>query len=89
MTAVTAEIQSLLEAALKLPDDARAELAVILLDSIEDGSPPAEVEAAWSAEVERRREALRSGRAELFPSEDVERELEEIIAEVAEPRRAG
>ncbi|WP_106090080.1 addiction module protein [Enhygromyxa salina] len=36
-------------------------LAAILADSIGDGSPPEEIEAAWLAEAQRRLAAIRRG----------------------------
>lgn len=77
---MTAEAERLLEAAMKLPDAERAELAAVLADSVGDGSSDDEREAAWAAEAKRRLEALRSGSSETIPSEDVERELDEIVA---------
>ncbi len=38
------------------------------------------LEAAWIAEAKRRLEDVRSGKSKLIPSEEVERELEEIIS---------
>lgn len=77
---VTAEAERLLEAAMKLPDDERAELAAILSDSIGDGHTEAEIDAAWIAEAKRRLAEFRSGKSQAVPSEDVERELDQIIA---------
>ncbi len=73
------ETQSLLDAVLTLPDDERAELSAILADSLGDGSRPSEVEAVWLAEARRRLQAVRTGRSKVVPSEDVERELDEIV----------
>ncbi|MFO7563444.1 MAG: addiction module protein [Enhygromyxa sp.] len=72
-----------------MPEDERAELAAILVDSIGDGRPQTEIDAAWLAEAKRRLDALRSGRATLVPSEEVERELEDLIHDAPEARRAG
>lgn len=60
-----------IEAAMQLPDGERAELAAILTDSLGDGCSRQEVEAAWIAEVRRRRDAVVNGGptrpvAELF-----------------------
>lgn len=50
--------RKLLQDALDLPTSERAELAADLLASL-DGAPDDDVEAAWTAEIERRaREAL-------------------------------
>ncbi|MGB1017149.1 MAG: addiction module protein [Nannocystaceae bacterium] len=73
------ETQSLLDAALTLPDDERAELSAILADSLGDGSTPSEIEASWLAEARRRLQAVRAGASVVVPSEDVERELDEIV----------
>lgn len=72
-----------------LPEDQRAELAAILVDSIGDGRSEAEIDAAWLAEARQRLAAVRSGRATLVPTEKVERELEELILDTPEARRAG
>ncbi len=59
--------------------DGRAELSAILADSLGDGSPPSEIEAAWLSEAKRRLQAVRAGESAVVPSEDVERELDEIV----------
>lgn len=87
--ALTTSTQSILDTAMALPDDERAELAAILVDSIGDGRPEAEIDAAWLAEAKRRLEAVRSGKATLVPTEEVERELEDLILDAPEARRAG
>lgn len=76
---VTAEAERVLEAALDLPEDERAELAAILTDSLGDGSPDAQIEAAWVAEAKRRLADIRSGKSKTVAWEDVERELDELI----------
>lgn len=74
---------------MQLPADERAELAAILIDSIGDGRSDTEIDAAWLAEAKRRLEAVRSGSATLVPTEVVERELEALILDAPETRRAG
>jgi putative addiction module component (TIGR02574 family) len=76
---VTAEAERLLEAAMKLPDAERAELAVILADSIGDGSSEAEIEAAWIAEAKRRLEDIHSGKSKTIPWEEVDRKLRAML----------
>lgn len=76
---MTAEAERLLEAAMKLPDAERAELAAILADSIGDGSPEAEIEAAWIAEAKRRLEDIRSGKSKTIPWEQVDRKLRAML----------
>jgi hypothetical protein len=68
---VTDEADRILDAALQLPERERAELAVMLTDSIGDGSSPEEVRASWLAEVQRRREALARGEETLVDFDDM------------------
>lgn len=75
-----------MHAALTLSDDERAELILVLRDSLgDDASSSEEIEAAWVAEAQRRLEAVRSGREQPIAAEVVDVELEAII-EQAEPR---
>lgn len=62
------------QAALQLPPDARAALAVRLLDSLD---PRSSVSEGWDEELRRRVEAVRSGRAKTRPVEEFLAELEE------------
>ena len=73
MTQVATE---LLQRALALTAEERAELAGSLLESL-DGPPedPEAVEAAWSEEIARRIEDLDSGKAKTVPWEEVRRKL--------------
>ena len=82
---VTDEAKRILEAAMRLPDAERAALAVVLKDSIGDGSATEDIEAAWLEESERRREELRSGQAKTVSWQEVRREMFEMI----ERARAG
>lgn len=83
------EVERLLAEAMELPKHERAAMVAILEDSLGDGSPEEEIEAAWAAEIQRRLDAVRSGEVQLIPSEDVERELEDILDRADEPRRAA
>lgn len=72
--------EALFDAALALPRDSRAELAERLLISLHDELPledPAEVEAAWTAEAERRLAEFEAGTAVLVPGEEVLKMLRE------------
>lgn len=63
---MTRAVEELYEQASQLPVEDRAELAGLLLESIED--PPDEgVEEAWAAEVERRMAEYRAGRVKTIP----------------------
>ena len=79
LVVVTAEAERLLEAAMKLPDAERAELAVILADSIGDGSSDEEIEAAWVAEAKRRLQDIRAGKSKTIPWEDTDRKLRAML----------
>jgi len=57
-------VQELYEKASGLPAADRAELAGLLLDSLEE--PEEGVEEAWAAEIERRMDDFDAGRAETI-----------------------
>lgn len=52
--------EEILRKAMELPPEARAALAGSLLQSLEEGVD-ADAEAAWTAEIERRRQQMESG----------------------------
>jgi len=64
---MNAEIAELMEAALKLPPEARGALASCLLDSLHDDTVDSDAESAWAAEIARRVEDLDSGRVKTVP----------------------
>lgn len=74
------DVERLFTEAMDLPEDERAALAAILEDSLGDGSSENEIEMAWAAEIQRRLTVARSGEVELIPTEEVERELEEMAS---------
>jgi putative addiction module component (TIGR02574 family) len=57
-----------------LNDADRAELALFLINSLDQGSDP-DAEAAWDAELARRAEEIKSGKAVGEPAEKVFAEL--------------
>jgi putative addiction module component (TIGR02574 family) len=60
-----------------LPADERADLAAELLASLEGpADDPAEVEAAWAIEIERRARRVMSGESVGEPWEDVRTRIE-------------
>jgi putative addiction module component (TIGR02574 family) len=70
----------LLQQALRLEPNQRAELAEQLLESIRQSDFESEdLRRAWSDEVERRLEEVRHGRAELIPWEQVQEELSNVV----------
>lgn len=70
---MTPEISDLLKKALALPVDERAALANTLLDSL--AGTDESIQEAWDAEVARRMEDLKSGKAITVPWEELHRQL--------------
>lgn len=70
---MTSRAQDLLREALTLPVNERADVAAELLASLDDAGAedPAEVEAAWAAEIERRAARVIAGESQGIPWEDV------------------
>jgi putative addiction module component (TIGR02574 family) len=64
--------------ALRLDDDARAELAAELLASL-DGPADPNAETAWDAEIERRIAAIEAGTIPLEPWDEVRRRIERDV----------
>ncbi|HEU4456014.1 MAG TPA: addiction module protein [Longimicrobium sp.] len=64
------------DAAMSLPPEQRQEMAEALIASL-----PVDpmVESAWSTEIERRIEDLRTGKAKLIPAEEVFQEAEDLL----------
>jgi len=68
------DVQQLFNSALQLNGQDRAELAGMLLGSIEEGQD-ADAQAAWSDEIARRLEELSSGSVTPVPWAEVRRRL--------------
>lgn len=68
------EAKKLLDAALRLPPEARAALAGSLLESLEENGDE-EVEAAWAAELARRVRELDDGKATCAPWPEARRRI--------------
>jgi putative addiction module component (TIGR02574 family) len=75
---MTSRAQEVLREALGWPVDERAELAAELLASLDDAEAenPAEVEAAWAAEIEKRARRVLTEESAGIPWEDVRRRAE-------------
>lgn len=67
-------VQELYEKASELAPNDRAELAGLLLESIEEPSDDG-VEQAWAAEIERRLAEFRAGRVKRIPWSEVRARL--------------
>jgi putative addiction module component (TIGR02574 family) len=70
---MTGRAQALLREALALPVDERADVAAELLASLDDAAAddPADVEAAWAAEIEARARRVMTGESAGEPWPDV------------------
>ena len=70
---MTSRAQALLREALALPTDERADFAAELLASLDDAPPddPAQVEAAWAQEIERRARRVMRGESVGEPWQEV------------------
>jgi putative addiction module component (TIGR02574 family) len=63
---MTVKGQKVLEEAMSLPEDERADLAAALIESL-DGTADEGVEEAWAQEIERRVHEVESGAVETVP----------------------
>lgn len=75
MLAMNRAIQDLYERAFELAPEDRAELAGLLLESLEDDMPSDEIEQAWAAEVEKRMAEFRAGRVNTLSWQDLRAQL--------------
>lgn len=74
MKSMSPSAKKLLEEALALPEDARADLAAALLESLDEPTdPPHEVEAAWTDEIARRLREVETGAVKPIPWEEARR----------------
>jgi putative addiction module component (TIGR02574 family) len=67
--------KEIIEAALKLNPEVRAEVAEEILESLADSSD-GELSPAWEQELDRRVKEIEEGRVELIPAEQVFGEIE-------------
>ena len=69
------DIKALIEAALKLPPEARGAIANRLLESLQDEEVDPDVEAAWDAEIIRRVGELDSGLVKTIPWSEARQQI--------------
>lgn len=69
---MTTTVAKVLEDALRLPENERADLVARLIDSLDPGEGE-DVQAAWQAEVQRRLSALDNGIGKLIPWSEAHR----------------
>lgn len=67
----------IIQAAMALPPEARAQIAEQLLASLDPAQ--AEVDAAWEVEVERRIREVEEGRVQLVPHDQVMSQVREHL----------
>ena len=75
---MTKPMTSVLADALRLDEDARAELAAELLASL-DAPADADAAQAWDDEIERRIAAIEAGHIALEPWEEIRRRIERDV----------
>ncbi len=73
------ELDEITTKAMALPAKTRAELAELLIQSLEEPED-AELKAAWLAEIHRRDQQIRAGRKVTRPADEVLREAREHIS---------
>ena len=78
MVPMTHEAKALLEKALALPDNERAELAGNLIASLDTAIDP-DADALWQEEVARRLDEVRSGKVAIVPWEEVQRKARTLL----------
>lgn len=66
--------QSVIDEAMKLPEEDRLEIAQTLYESVEGPADP-EAQELWSREIERRLREIDAGRATLVPWEEARRQI--------------
>ena len=65
-------LAELKEKAAQLPESERAELALMLIESLEGSADPdPDVEEAWRMEIERRATQIERGEVKLIPGDEV------------------
>ena len=75
---MTTHAKSIVDSALSLSADERADLAERLILSLDD-TYQTELNKAWNAEIERRLSEIRQGRARLIPGDDALRMIRQRI----------
>ncbi|HYH45198.1 MAG TPA: addiction module protein [Thermoanaerobaculia bacterium] len=78
-------VESVLQEALRLSPEERADLAAELLASL-DGEPPGpdnDIERTWGAEIERRARGALAGKTTAVPWHEVKKDLENRLLERA------
>jgi putative addiction module component (TIGR02574 family) len=72
-------VEQIAEAALSLPNEARALLADRLVESL-DPAEGSHIAKLWSAEARRRRDEVRSGRVQTIPGDEALARVRRAVA---------
>ncbi len=75
MAEMTPQVSEVLEKALALSTQERGLLIDQLIESLDEGPVQDGVQEAWSEEIKRRVDDIRSGKVKMIPGEQVLREL--------------
>ncbi|MGH8310175.1 MAG: addiction module protein [Steroidobacteraceae bacterium] len=70
--------EELAKRALDLPAESRAQLADLLVESL-DGGQLSKIDHAWAAEAKRRRDEVRSGKAKTIPASEALRQVRDSL----------
>jgi len=79
MADMTPQASQLLQRALDLSAKDRGALIARLIDSLDEGPIDEGTEQAWDAEIKRRVDEIRSGKARLIPEEEVRRRAAALL----------
>lgn len=71
-------LEQVTKQAMALPSESRAQLADLLIESL-DGDELSQIEQLWVAEAKRRRDEVRSGTVNTVPGEEALREVRDSI----------
>jgi hypothetical protein len=71
-------VERLAEQALKLPNESRARLADLLVESLK-GKDLGRIDQLWAVQAKRRRDEVRSGRVKAIPGEQARRQVRDAL----------
>lgn len=75
---MTEKVRDLATKAMELPNESRAQLADILVESL-DGAALGKIDRAWLAEAKRRRDEVRTGQAKVIPGTEAVRQVRDAL----------
>jgi len=71
-------VEQLAEQAMNLPAESRAQLADLLVESL-DADELGRIDRLWLAEAKRRRDEVRSGRVETIAGDEALRKVRDVV----------